>query len=509
MSDGPRHGRGGIWAAGAITVGIAWLAQEIPELMTGLSGLGFSHGASLVGLISLLGVTIGAGVGACLCGADVVWAAATRRGADPWQAPSRAFVVGAVVVALLAALGERSLPADARLARAACVAIFLLAAFLAGAASRRQLRPGITSALVVIVAISVVLTGLWTAIDPSSRDGVWRRRMMLEQTRLTGAAFRILRPTWRARPPEPLPTAEQLAHAAWSDEASLDRFLPRRREFNVLWVTWSQDALPIAHTCSGFADRCATFNSAWPAHADRETAWHAALTGSYPEPHSDAGTHITLPAHLEAAGWRATQHAVDGADSACRVLEALSVDEKWCAVVAITASDARHAIDELLVKASKRIDWRRTVVVAHGLPGPRYELATGAVPLWLRVPGIGRRTIEETVELVDVPATLSDLLGVPLDGTHGQSLLGLVVGAQVLPRCGTGPCMAAFVQGLDRGDRRWEAVVVGRWTCLVRGDQTHLIDRGGHDVDPDELADVEARLAALLGALHERACAHQ
>ena len=159
----------------------------------------------------------------------------------------------------------------------------------------------------------------------------------------------------------------------------------------------------------------------------------------------------------------------------------------------LEVAQADACLGRILDAARKRSDWDETVVIVHSDHGEEFDEHGGRhhhstlfdeqvrVPLILRIPGQSAKRVEPPVELMDIPETLFDLMGI--DGSkygHGQSLLPYLFD-------GAGPAPIAFSQLHAPGQHisRRDSVRVGQWKLIhdLISDTTLLFDLSR---DPEE-----------------------
>ncbi|HEX5043288.1 MAG TPA: sulfatase-like hydrolase/transferase [Candidatus Polarisedimenticolaceae bacterium] len=129
--------------------------------------------------------------------------------------------------------------------------------------------------------------------------------------------------------------------------------------------------------------------------------------------------------------------------------------------------------------------------------------ATLRVPLVLRVPGMGKETIDAPVSLIDVFPTALALLGLPVPGgVEGRNLVPLLRGEEVDWKRTSGYAESLYAE-LHHGCAPLRALREGEWK-LVRGTVDELYDLGKDPGENRDLANAEVQTSATLGeALRE------
>jgi choline-sulfatase len=122
------------------------------------------------------------------------------------------------------------------------------------------------------------------------------------------------------------------------------------------------------------------------------------------------------------------------------------------------------------------------------------------VPLFIYVPGAEPRRIETPRGAIDLAPTMADLLGLPLDGYRGKSLVPEVFGAEPEPR----PVIVDLPR-CDLMDRR-RAMIDGDYKLIAKGDDWSflLYDVAKDFKEENELSKTEPKKLEEMKALYAK-----
>ncbi len=171
---------------------------------------------------------------------------------------------------------------------------------------------------------------------------------------------------------------------------------------------------------------------------------------------------------------------------------------------------ADRVVDQVVEAWSRARGLDRTVVVVtadhgeglgeHGeaTHGVLVHEATLRVPLVLRVPGMGKETIDAPVSLIDIFPTLLGVLHLPLPrAVQGRDLGPLLRGEDVPWKRTSGYAESLYAE-LHHGCAPLRALREGKWK-LVRGKVDELYDLTRDPGESRDLAGAEVQASATLG----------